>query len=193
MSTGRIVVKRKGGGHKQRYRMVDYMREPPEDGSVYEERVLEILYDPCRSARIALVAGGNHKRYIIATVNMKAGDIIRTSGQVSRLSGKYLWLSTAKWGILRPCQVFNKNKLVLLDIYSNIPQNTSSCLNHNVQTNIPYLNHCTGSTTVNVGSTWALQNPRDHCCTKENLVAVVIPGVSLRPSGPLIECGWGPV
>ena len=70
--------------------MVDYMREPPEDGSVYEERVLEILYDPCRSARIALVAGGNHKRYIIATVNMKAGDIIRTSGQVSRLSGKYL-------------------------------------------------------------------------------------------------------
>ncbi|XP_072017677.1 large ribosomal subunit protein uL2m-like [Amphiura filiformis] len=86
LDTGRIIHKRLGGGHKQRYRMLDYFREPPADDKVYEERVLDIQYDPNRSARIALVAGGNHKRYIIATVNMKAGDIIKTSGQVSRLS-----------------------------------------------------------------------------------------------------------
>ena len=67
--------------------MVDYLREPPEDGSIYEEKVLDIMYDPNRTANIALVAGGNRKRYILATVNMKKGDIIKTSGQISRLSG----------------------------------------------------------------------------------------------------------
>ena len=42
----------------------------------------------CRSAHIALVGSGNHLRYILATVNMKAGDIIRTSMHIPKNAGK---------------------------------------------------------------------------------------------------------
>ena len=52
------------------------------------EKVLGVRYDPCRTANIALVAGGNHKRWIIATVNMEAGDIIKTSGAIGRITGE---------------------------------------------------------------------------------------------------------
>ena len=41
-----------------------------------------------RSADIALVAGGNRKRWIIATENMEAGDLIKTSGVIGRMAGK---------------------------------------------------------------------------------------------------------
>lgn len=41
----------------------------------------------CRSADIALVAGGERKRWIIATENMQAGDIIKTSGVIGRMAG----------------------------------------------------------------------------------------------------------
>ncbi len=47
-------------------------------------------HDPCclhRSADIALVAGGNRKRWIIATENMQAGDVIKTSGVIGRMAG----------------------------------------------------------------------------------------------------------
>lgn len=40
-----------------------------------------------RSADIALVAGGNRKRWIIATENMQAGDVIKTSGVIGRMAG----------------------------------------------------------------------------------------------------------
>lgn len=40
-----------------------------------------------RSAGIALVAGGNRKRWIIATENMESGDMIKTSGVIGRMAG----------------------------------------------------------------------------------------------------------
>ncbi|XP_033127369.1 39S ribosomal protein L2, mitochondrial-like [Anneissia japonica] len=83
---GKVTITGRGGGHKRCYRMIDFHRTPPMDGSVKEEKVLKILYDPNRSARIALVAGGNHKRYILSTVNMKPGDIIKTSCEVGRMT-----------------------------------------------------------------------------------------------------------
>ncbi|XP_071961154.1 large ribosomal subunit protein uL2m-like [Antedon mediterranea] len=83
---GKITITGRGGGHKRNFRIIDFHRTPPMDGSVKEERVLKILYDPNRSARIALVAGGTHKRYILATINMKEGDIIKTSCQIGRMS-----------------------------------------------------------------------------------------------------------
>lgn len=46
--------------------------------------------NPCclhRSADIALIAGGKRKRWIIATENMQAGDIIKTSGLIGRMAG----------------------------------------------------------------------------------------------------------
>ena len=63
----------------------------PEDGPPMEEKVLDIKYDPNRTADIALVAGGNHKRYILATANMEIGDIIRTSAHIGRMTGEIQW------------------------------------------------------------------------------------------------------
>lgn len=87
--TGKIITHRIGGGHKQRYRMIDFQRlhyEAGKESQPFEEKVIEVRYDPCRSADIALVAGGSRKRWIIATENMEAGDLIRTSGAIGRMA-----------------------------------------------------------------------------------------------------------
>ncbi|XP_078393366.1 large ribosomal subunit protein uL2m, partial [Cetorhinus maximus] len=88
--TGKIKVDGIGGGHKQRYRMIDFQRlryEPGKEGEPFEEKVVQIRYDPCRSADIALLAGGSRKRWIIATENMEAGDVVKTSGLIGRMAG----------------------------------------------------------------------------------------------------------
>ncbi|NXJ85394.1 RM02 protein, partial [Trogon melanurus] len=97
--TGRIRVRGIGGGHKRRYRMVDFQRLRYEEGAPAEpftEKVISVRYDPCRrppavdspcrSADIALVAGGNRKRWIIATENMQPGDIIQNSSHIGRMA-----------------------------------------------------------------------------------------------------------
>lgn len=87
--TGKIRTHGIGGGHKQRYRIIDFQRlryELGKDETPFEERVVEVRYDPCRSADIALVAGGNRKRWIIATENMEVGDLIKTSGVIGRMA-----------------------------------------------------------------------------------------------------------
>ncbi|RCN38159.1 hypothetical protein ANCCAN_15929 [Ancylostoma caninum] len=78
--TGRKVNQHIGGGVKFDYFMIDYHRRgPTEAGQTYDERVLEVRRDPNRTSLIALVAGKEGKRWILATENMKAGDIISTS------------------------------------------------------------------------------------------------------------------
>ncbi|KHJ76728.1 hypothetical protein OESDEN_23652, partial [Oesophagostomum dentatum] len=78
--TGRKVNQHIGGGVKFDYFMIDYHRRgPTEAGKTYDERVLEVRRDPNRTSLIALVAGKDGKRWILATENMKAGDIISTS------------------------------------------------------------------------------------------------------------------
>ncbi|XP_046282177.1 large ribosomal subunit protein uL2m isoform X3 [Marmota monax] len=87
--TGRIRVHGIGGGHKQLYRMIDFLRFRPEQETKpgpFEEKVIRVRYDPCRSADIALVAGGSRKRWIIATENMQAGDIILNSNHIGRMA-----------------------------------------------------------------------------------------------------------
>ncbi|XP_074532374.1 large ribosomal subunit protein uL2m [Halichoeres trimaculatus] len=87
--TGRVRTHGIGGGHKQKYRWIDFHRlryETGKDAKPFEEKVVEVRYDPCRSADIALVAGGKRKRWIIATENMQAGDIIKTSGVIGRMA-----------------------------------------------------------------------------------------------------------
>ncbi|KAM9727893.1 large ribosomal subunit protein uL2m isoform 1-T1 [Menidia menidia] len=87
--TGRVRTHGIGGGHKQKYRWIDFQRlryEPQREGQPFDERVIEVRYDPCRSADIALVAGGSRKRWIIATENMQAGDLIKTSGVIGRMA-----------------------------------------------------------------------------------------------------------
>ena len=71
---GRITSRRRGGGHKQLYRRIDFKRTDKLD---IPASVIAIEYDPNRSAHIALVEyPGNEKRYIIAPRNLKVGDTI---------------------------------------------------------------------------------------------------------------------
>jgi len=56
--TGRVVVKTLGGGNKKYFRWIDYKKTANEDGSPREEKVFTIRYDPLRTSKLALVAGG---------------------------------------------------------------------------------------------------------------------------------------
>ena len=70
---GRITVRHRGGGHKRRYRVIDFRR----DKFGVPARVDSIEYDPNRSSRIALlVYQDGEKRYILATVGMQVGDTV---------------------------------------------------------------------------------------------------------------------
>ncbi|XP_019737480.1 large ribosomal subunit protein uL2m [Hippocampus comes] len=87
--TGKIRTHGIGGGHKQKYRWIDFQRlryDKHGEGEPFDEKVIQVRYDPCRSADIALVAGGNRKRWIIATENMQAGNIIKTSPVIGRMA-----------------------------------------------------------------------------------------------------------
>jgi large subunit ribosomal protein L2 len=71
---GRITVRHIGGGHKQRYRLIDFKRS---DKDGIQARVERIEYDPNRSAHIALVLyADGERRYIIAPSGVKADDVI---------------------------------------------------------------------------------------------------------------------
>jgi len=71
--SGRVTVRHRGGGHKRRYRVIDFRR----DKHGIAARVASIEYDPNRSARIALlVYADGEKRYIIAPLGLQVGDTV---------------------------------------------------------------------------------------------------------------------
>jgi len=73
---GRITSRFRGGGHKQRYRIIDFKREK----IGVPARVAEIEYDPNRTARIALLHyADGEKRYILAPDGLKQGDQVVSS------------------------------------------------------------------------------------------------------------------
>lgn len=84
METGRVVVRTLGGGNPKNFRWVDTVRKSNDDGSVKEEVVLQIKYDPLRTPRLALVADAERKRWIFATEGIKVGDIIRSYSELPR-------------------------------------------------------------------------------------------------------------
>jgi large subunit ribosomal protein L2 len=70
---GKITVRHRGGGHKRRYRLIDFKR----DKVGVEARVASIEYDPNRSARIALLNYvDGEKRYIVAPLGVRVGDVL---------------------------------------------------------------------------------------------------------------------
>lgn len=72
---GRITVRHRGGGHKRRYRLIDFKR----DKWGVPARVTSIEYDPNRSARIALLTyQDGEKRYIIAPLGIQVGDVLES-------------------------------------------------------------------------------------------------------------------
>ena len=72
---------------KRNFRMIDWVRGGSIDGDPLQEKVYKILKDPNRSAHIALVAAGEHKRYIVATHNMKEGDVLKSSKKITKATG----------------------------------------------------------------------------------------------------------
>ncbi|CAD0202231.1 unnamed protein product [Chrysodeixis includens] len=83
--SGRVVAKGIGGGIKHKYHWIDWVRDGPTEGPPQEEKVIQVMEDGCRTAHIALVAVGAKLKYILATENMKAGDIIKSSRHLPRI------------------------------------------------------------------------------------------------------------
>ncbi|CAG9790959.1 unnamed protein product [Diatraea saccharalis] len=83
--TGRVVAKGIGGGIKHKYHWIAWVRDGPKEGPPQEEKVIQVMEDGCRTSNIALVAVGDKLKYILATENMKAGDILKTSRDLPRI------------------------------------------------------------------------------------------------------------
>ncbi|MEA3346149.1 MAG: 50S ribosomal protein L2 [Chloroflexota bacterium] len=87
---GRTTIRYRGGGHKRRYRIIDFKR----DKLGIPARVASIEYDPNRSARIALLNyADGEKRYIIAPLGLMVGDTIMSGSGVDIKVGNALPLS----------------------------------------------------------------------------------------------------
>ena len=84
-SYGRITVRHRGGGHKQKYRIIDFKRNKDNVKAV----VNAIEYDPNRTANIALLHYTDGiKAYILAPKGLKVGDIVESGDSVDIKPGK---------------------------------------------------------------------------------------------------------
>ncbi len=96
-SYGRITVRHHGGGHKRKYRIIDFKRL--KDG--VPARVATIEYDPNRSSRIALLHYvDGEKRYIIAPAGLQVGDVIYSGPDADIKTGNALPLANIPVGTL---------------------------------------------------------------------------------------------
>ena len=94
-SYGRITVRHKGGGNRQKYRVIDFKRNKLEMTAT----VLRLEYDPNRSAFIALCEyEDGERRYILAPVGLKAGDTIQSSAAADIKPGNALPLANIPVG-----------------------------------------------------------------------------------------------
>ncbi len=97
---GRITVRHRGAGHKQRYRKIDFKRR--KDGVPAHVERLE--YDPNRSANIALLLYvDGERRYIIAPKGIKAGDVLRSGNDAPIQVGNCLPLRNIPVGTMVHC------------------------------------------------------------------------------------------
>ena len=94
---GRITVRFRGGGHKRRYRVVDFRRNKID----IPGKVAAVEYDPNRSARIARIHyADGEKAYIIHPVGLKVGDSVISSPEADILPGNCLPLENIPLGTL---------------------------------------------------------------------------------------------
>lgn len=94
-NTGRITSWQRGGGHKRRYRKIDFRRNKPG----IPARVRSIEYDPNRSAYIALlVYADGEKRYILAPQNLTVGDEVISGEKVDIRPGNAMLISNIPLG-----------------------------------------------------------------------------------------------
>ncbi len=94
---GRITVRHKGGGNRQKYRVIDFKRNKDN----IPAKVVGIEYDPNRTAYIALLSyKDGEKRYIIAPLGLKVGDVLMSGSGVEIRVGNNLPLSDIPVGSL---------------------------------------------------------------------------------------------
>ncbi len=97
---GRITVRHRGGGHKRRYRLIDFKRNK----IGIPGRVATIEYDPNRSARISLVVyADGEKRYIISPAGIAVGDQVMSGPEAEIKTGNTLPLSKIPMGTQMHC------------------------------------------------------------------------------------------
>ena len=86
-NNGRITVRRRGGGHKRFYRIIDFKRSK----IGIPGTVTQLEYDPNRSAHIALITyEDGEKRYILAPIGLTVGSIILSGAEADILPGNCL-------------------------------------------------------------------------------------------------------
>ena len=96
-NTGRITVRHQGGGHKQRYRIVDFKRDKDGVPGVVER----LEYDPNRSAHLALIKyADGERRYILAPKGVVAGTPVLSGDDVAIKPGNALPLRSIPVGTL---------------------------------------------------------------------------------------------
>ena len=94
-SYGRITVRHRGGGHRRKYRIIDFKRNKLDMPAT----VLTLEYDPNRSAHIALVQyEDGEKRYIVAPQGLKVGDTVVSGASADIKPGNALPLSAIPTG-----------------------------------------------------------------------------------------------
>lgn len=94
---GRITVRFRAGGHKRRYRIIDFKR----DKFDVKAEVVSIEYDPNRSANIALLKyEDGEKRYILAPKGLKKGDVVISSENIEIKPGNATQLKNIPLGTL---------------------------------------------------------------------------------------------
>ncbi|OFY47512.1 MAG: 50S ribosomal protein L2 [Bacteroidetes bacterium GWF2_41_31] len=92
---GKMTIRNVGGGHKQKYRFIDFKR----DKEGIPGTVKTIEYDPNRTARIALINyADGEKRYIVAPHGLKVGQEIHSGNGISPDLGNTLYLSEIPFG-----------------------------------------------------------------------------------------------
>ena len=106
-SQGKMTMRYKGGGHKKRYRIIDFKRDRHDDIA----EVISIEYDPNRSAFIALTKfKDNEKRYIISLKGLKVGDKVVSGSKKSPNIGNSMPLSDIPLGTIISCIEMNPGK-----------------------------------------------------------------------------------
>jgi len=94
---GHITVRHRGGGHKTKYRKIDFVRAKDE----VPAEVASIEYDPNRSARIALLHyRDGEKRYILAPLGLKRGDVVVSGPSADIKTGNALPLVNIPLGTI---------------------------------------------------------------------------------------------
>ncbi len=97
---GKMTMKFRGGGHKRRYRVIDFKRDKRDMAA----EVMSIEYDPNRSAFIALLNyEDGEKRYVIAQNGLKVGQKIKSGEKVNPVIGNAMPLSEIPLGTIISC------------------------------------------------------------------------------------------